>query len=434
MQNKKWFKTIISIFLALVMVITLTPKSQAAEQLDFEAEFAAKARATEASEVLMEYFVQLGFYCDYPDYYAGCYIGDDCKFHVRLCSPTQDVLEMLTAMFEEYSDVIVYENSDFSWSEMFEYVDTLANELIELGYGITSWGVDDFTGSVAVEVLEEDLNEVRSMVEDQQTYAAGNSRPNIIFREGEYAQSASVPGTSNGNILLCAFGDYDGNEAIVTCGHGGPSVGESFTFGNVSGYYVVQQCSDDGTGDYAIGIITNNATLSHKFGNSNIAMTGYAYSPVVGSDIRAYRSNGSIVQGTVLYKDFTAQTRIREQDGVREIDLKNMTVVVIDSGTVVYGDSGAPCITYTSSFCGVLSSFKDVDGTVTRFYFTPNKVLRSAGFDVFAEHNTATSWQPYDDDRHYGYCSSCQSTVYEYHWEYWDETTIPHCTRCGYVA
>ena len=48
--------------------------------------------------------------------------------------------------------------------------------------------------------------------------------------------------------------------------------------------------------------------------------------------------------------------------------------------------------------------------------------------------HTATSWQPYDDDRHSGYCSSCQSTVYEYHWEYWDETTIPHCTRCGYVA
>lgn len=433
MQNKKWFKTIISIILTLVMVMTVMPKTQATEQIDFEMEFAAKARATEASERLMAYFAQSGFYCDYPDYYAGCYIGDDYKFHVRLCLPTTEVLEMLTVIFGEYSDVIVYEYSDFSWNDMIEYADNLAKDLIVLGYGITSWGVDDFTGSVSIDVLSEDLSEVRSLVEGQQTYAAGNNCPSIILKEGAYSQSAAgyQPGTSNGNILLGGYGYYNGNKAIVTCGHGGHSVGDTFSFGNVSGEYVVQQYEDEQIGDYAIGLINDNATLLHKFGNSDIAMTGFNYSPVAGSSIRAYRSNGSIVYGTVVDTDKRIQ-RLTGKSNPLYMYLLGMTEVRITSGSVTYGDSGAPCITYTDGFCGVLSGFSNL-GEVTYFQFTPNRLLRSVGFYVFAEpHNT--SWQALNADQHYGFCSSCQEIVYERHDAYWDEAAIPHCTRCGYIA
>ena len=93
-------KSVVSIVLTFVMIMALTPKSQAAEPFDYDHAFDAKARATEASELLMAHFAESGFYSDYPDYYAGCYIGDDCKFHIRLCSPTQDVLEMLAAITE----------------------------------------------------------------------------------------------------------------------------------------------------------------------------------------------------------------------------------------------------------------------------------------------------------------------------------------------
>lgn len=73
--------------LVFVMVMALMPRIEAlSSNQTLEEEIAAKARATEASELLITYFVHSGFYSDYPEYYAGCYIGDDYMFHVRLCA------------------------------------------------------------------------------------------------------------------------------------------------------------------------------------------------------------------------------------------------------------------------------------------------------------------------------------------------------------
>lgn len=383
----------------------------------------------------MEYFYQIGFCSDYPNYYSGSYIGDDYKFHVRLCLPTADELHTLNTIFCEYSDVIVYEYGNFSRNEMLEYSDDLANELIDLGYGITSWGVDDLTGSVSIGVLNEDLNEVTSLIDRQETYAMGDRFPNIILKEGNYSQAASVtnPGTSDGNIRFSAYGYYNGEKAIVTCGHGGHQVGSSFSFGDISGSYVVRQYQDEETGDYAIGLINRDVTLSHKVGNSGIVLNGFAYSPVVGSTIKVYKKDGTIAKGTVTEVDKRIQ-RLSGESSQLYIHLLGMTEVRITSGSIVNGDSGGPCLTYVDAFCGVLSGFSTLDNSANYFHYTPNRTLRNLGFYVYADSHDNLSWKPLNADSHYAYCSGCQQTRYESHGEYWDETTTPYCTRCGYVG
>lgn len=434
MKYYGWTKRVLSVVLVLVMVVTLVPRPEALNSnQDLEEEIAAKARATEASEILIAHFVHSGYYTDYPDYYAGCYIGDDYLFHVRLHASHTDVIPMLNALFGEYVDVVTYEYSEYSWNELDEYVDGMAHDLTELGYSVTNWGVDDFTGNVYIGVLREDIAEVNALIDDQQTYALGDDMPTVMIEEGNYiVPAASVqPGGSMGNITLGAYGYYNGEKAIVTCGHGGHKNNYSFSFGNVSGTYAVQQYADNQNGDYAIGIINTDVSLKHAFGAGEGAITGVAYSPVVGSYIRKYGKESGLMTGEVVKTNDTCQF-IAGQTGQIFMYVNGMTKVRAISGTTTEGDSGGPCITYTNGFCGVFSGY-ETEGGIMFFYFTPNSLLSAAGFTVYTAHRVS-SWPTYDANWHYGYCSACSGVVKEGHGAYWDETTIPYCTRCGYVA
>ena len=438
MKRKNLFKRFGVIILALVMIVTMAPRTEVfGVDQALEAEIAGKARATEASEILISHFVLNGYYSDYPDYYAGCYIGDDYLFHIRLCQTNTDAIPMLNELLGEYADVVVYEYGNYSWNELHEYVDGLAHDLTELGFHVTNWGVDDLTGNVYIGVLSEEMTEVNSLIDDCQTYALGIDVPTVMIEEGSYiTPAASVqPGGSMGNITLGAYGYYNGQKAIVTCGHGGHHTSSSFSFGNISGTYAVQQFSDYQSGDYAIGIISSDVSLRHSFGESNEAITGIAFSPVVGSYIRKYGKESGVMSGEVIRVNDTAQY-ITNVSGQLTVNVTGMTKVQAISGSTTFGDSGGPCITYTNGFCGVFGGFVTLtgdEGDVTFFYFTPNTTLRAAGFSVYKDHRVS-SWPTYDADWHYGYCSACGHFVKEGHGAYWDETTIPYCTRCGYVA
>lgn len=309
--------------------------------------------------------------------------------------------------------------------------------LTDLGYGITEWGVDDFTGNVYIGVLSEDIADVNALIDGQQPYTLGRSAPAVMIEEGRYITLASnvQPGASLGNITLGAYGYYNGDKAIVTCGHGGHSVDDPFSFGNVSGYYEVRQCEHQQAGDYAIGILDGNPTMRHAFGTTGEAITGVAYSPVCGSYIRKYGKVAGIMDGKVfkLNADFHILTGTSNP---LTITATGLTKVQVTSGSAAFGDSGGPCVTYTNGFCGVFNGFDLREGSTSEiefFYFTTNSTLYAAGFRVFTQH-VVSSWSTYDADWHYGYCSACSSIAREGHGAYWDETTIPYCTRCGYTA
>ncbi len=152
------------------------------EVTDLATKFAEQREAAEASNALMEYFYNQGYVYDYPAYFGGCYIEGN-KLYVKLVSPTDEEMKAVYTVLARYDEVVEYKSSDMSMSDLQAYADKTANELIGLGYAVTSWGVDSTTGNIVITVLEEDLSAVTAWVADM---TEDPSAPKVIVEEGAY--------------------------------------------------------------------------------------------------------------------------------------------------------------------------------------------------------------------------------------------------------
>ena len=76
----------------------------------------------------MQYFYDLGYVTDYPDYFGGCYIEDD-KLHIRLVNPSDEDVTALSRVLDRYADVVVYENGEMSMADLQAYADETVDEL-----------------------------------------------------------------------------------------------------------------------------------------------------------------------------------------------------------------------------------------------------------------------------------------------------------------
>ena len=119
---------------------------------------------------------------DYPDYFGGCYIESD-NLHIRLVNPSDEDVTALSRVLDRYAEVVVYENGEMSMADLQAYADETADELIKLGYQVTSWYVDSITGNVVIQVLEEDLSAVTAWVAGM---VENSSAPQIIVEKGNY--------------------------------------------------------------------------------------------------------------------------------------------------------------------------------------------------------------------------------------------------------
>lgn len=144
--------------------------------------YAKQKQAVEANESLMQYFYDQGYVTDYPDYFGGCYIEDD-KLYVRLVNPSDEDVTALSRVLDRYADVVVYENGEMSMADLQAYADETVDELIELGYKVTSWYVDSITGNVVIQVLEEDLSAVTEWIADRNDQHSGFK---VIVEKGDY--------------------------------------------------------------------------------------------------------------------------------------------------------------------------------------------------------------------------------------------------------
>lgn len=144
--------------------------------------YANQKQAVEANESLMQYFYDQGYVTDYPDYFGGCYIESD-KLHIRLVNPSDEDVTALSRVLDRYAEVVVYENGEMSMADLQAYADETADELIKLGYQVTSWYVDSITGNVVIQVLEEDLSAVTAWVAGM---VENSSAPQIIVEKGNY--------------------------------------------------------------------------------------------------------------------------------------------------------------------------------------------------------------------------------------------------------
>lgn len=139
-----------------------------------------------ASEHLMRYFYRQGYVTDYPDYYAGSYIGSDNLYYVVINKTAKNAEANMEEALSAYADDVVYEYANHSRNELQAYCDALSQQLVELGINVTSSGVSETDGVVSISVLEEDVHLAESLINRWAPYPFGHTDIKVEFSAGNY--------------------------------------------------------------------------------------------------------------------------------------------------------------------------------------------------------------------------------------------------------
>ena len=97
-------------------------------------------------------------------------------------------MENISQILAPFDNVIIYENAEMSMSELQEYADKTAKELMENDYEVTSWYVDSITGNIIISVLEKDYEAVTKWVH---TASQNGTLPKIVIEIGGYIDIGS---------------------------------------------------------------------------------------------------------------------------------------------------------------------------------------------------------------------------------------------------
>ncbi len=191
-----------------------------------------QAQAVEANEILMQFFFAESKTLEYPSYFGGCYIEDNV-LHIRLAAPTAEEIAILEKILCNHKDVIIFEYSDHSQASLQNYADKTAAELKKQGIAVTFWYVEVETGNVIIGVLPADMDTATAKIAKMQN--ASPTDPKIIITEGGYSVPTSNSTVVGGSAIIIGAalmsagtcGYYEGNNALVTCGHGNTIIGST---------------------------------------------------------------------------------------------------------------------------------------------------------------------------------------------------------------
>ncbi len=320
----------------------------------------------------------------YPDSFCGAWIEDEYLV-IALKSPDAAVKQRYEKVLIEYEKYVRYVERKYAKNELYDLIEKVSAEIRQTyGEPIQSYSLREQENRVEIGVPEELLARLR---EDGYVdrYA-----PVIRFTAGDTVNTrVSLKGgmaitNTNASIsmTLSACGYYGGNNAIITCGHGGQAWLDPIQYGgSLIGYIESKQYSDYGYGDYSIiPASTGNHSISAKI--LSYTVTGWYNSLAVNTIVKFYGyATGSIGWGQV--KDTGAMVYTNDH-----IHIKGVHKVDIDHGSVTNGDSGGPFFVTTSSstasYCGVLCGDYITEESQWIVVFTPCQYL--SGFAVKYEH------------------------------------------------
>ncbi|MBQ3530165.1 MAG: hypothetical protein IJA47_06730 [Oscillospiraceae bacterium] len=173
--------------IAICVALTLDRKNTESDPTEstpsWEQRVAEQQYAVAASDALMHYFHNNGYVTDYPDYYGGGYI-EDGVYHIRLCSPLEETMAELKMVLSVYSPVVAYESCEYSLNASQKYADTVAKEMLDKEFGVTSWHVSNRTGNIEIAVVAEDMEAAEKFIKKRQE----KGYPPIIITEGNYIE------------------------------------------------------------------------------------------------------------------------------------------------------------------------------------------------------------------------------------------------------
>lgn len=137
-----------------------------------------------ASEYLMMRFYRKGYISDYPEYYAGSYIGEDNLYHIVLNKSVRTAKEDIDEMLGRYSDDVVYEYADYSRNELLEYMTDISMAMDDLGICTAGSSVSEFDGTVTIQTLWEDMHLAEKLIRRWNPFPFGHTDISVEISYG----------------------------------------------------------------------------------------------------------------------------------------------------------------------------------------------------------------------------------------------------------
>ena len=191
-------------------------------------------------------------------------------------------------------------------------------------------------------------------------------------------------------MTLSCGGTYEGNAAIVTCGHYTQSYNDTIKYSNNSGS-IIGTVVEHRFGDYQNGdfeIVSVNTSLFNTTRSMAYYRTydGYISDPAVNDSICYYsRVASGEYGGTVSARNqhVFAKESLESTTGV---NVYGLTKISVASGSVIVkGDSGGPVYRVDNNsavYSGVIHGYSFENGHLCLF-FTPYKYVAGVGFSAY---------------------------------------------------
>ncbi|MBQ3076382.1 MAG: DUF4148 domain-containing protein [Clostridia bacterium] len=400
------------------------PKTDAEARARYQELRKVKERATRAGRYLEESWYPEGEYTPiYPDHYGGSYIKGD-QLCICVVNPSEEILQEYRERMRDHLDVIVFQEVPYSYQTMVDAQHSiflqLMNEgldVVSVGYGdsrlfdrlyfyvqeesVSKWDQSDagklakqgtiqiekkYPVPITIEVLapreEEQESEQRMPPGELRTGEEGE-KTMVTMAGGAYLQNwANMKWATLG---LC--GTYQGETAVLSCGHFCSSTGEILRF--YPGYHQLGGVSyrQVGNGDFSITKYTNPSLYRSNYVGWPIdtegqRITTWASRPNVDDYVECFGAEGGYAYGTVVNNNTPYAITI---DGVTTIVSGGVRVELV-YGQLEDGDSGGP-VYDGHEFLGVINGrgANETTGSsgLHELYFTPCQPIIAAGFTPY---------------------------------------------------
>jgi len=339
----------------------------------------------------------------YPEEYAGEYINGD-KLVIMLVNPTQEQIDEYVRRAQDGKH-LVFEKAKYSLNYL-NTLNDLAFELLNQGYQISSFGVDRKANSFFISVLPEDYDRLSNELSVSLKHEMG-SLP-IRIEPGTHNMSTSqlwggdrIINEDNGSKFSVGIGGkYNGDDAILTAGHGNEKVGIINTrypyiefLSRRTGQVVFQRANQspietgvNSLGDFAIVKLNGIDTPTNRI-YGGVSITGTYSSVPIGTTVYKYGASSGYSWGTVqrvgitvTYSGGLFNTYV--VSGLYESFMNNGT----NTDAIAPGDSGGPVYIVQGSeykLHGIVSARAEpTNGPALIMYSTPIYFAENVGFTV----------------------------------------------------
>ena len=301
----------------------------------------------------------------YPANYAGEYLDDNTlivnitdgidEYSIESASSALSVTEYMDLMND--STAVEINVVEYSLNNLIEMYNQLIPYLFE-NYDVAGLCIDQRANQIKISVLE---NDYQNLLND--TFIQNNIDM-LDIEIGEYAVACT--NMFGGNKITNAGGipssigiggSYNGEPAILTCGHGF-EVGDSIYFnGTKIGEVEVQRCNQseghttlDTYGDFSIVPISNSQYVpTHRVQNatSTTEVVGTYSSLLQGADVLKYGCIAGYAWGEVLQTNYYLAFGHSEFQNDYFVSGLTQSILTNGKGTDVsaQGDSGGPIYT-----------------------------------------------------------------------------------------